>query len=65
MAGYHRRMHNPDGLSYRALETLCRQQATITSTPETKRELERMAREYAALAQFQERNRSEETPPGK
>lgn len=37
-------------VSYRSLEALCRAQAAITSCPETRRELERMALEYKASA---------------
>ncbi len=36
--------------SYRSLELLCRKQAALSSTSSVRRELEVMAREYAALA---------------
>jgi hypothetical protein len=38
--------------SYRSLEALCRAQAAITSCPDTRRELERMAIEYKASADW-------------
>jgi hypothetical protein len=43
-------MHHLLNFSYRSLELLCRQQAALSATPDTRKELERMAREYAALA---------------
>jgi hypothetical protein len=45
--------------SYRSLELLCRQQAAIAATPETRTELERMALEYKRLADWLERQPSE------
>jgi hypothetical protein len=42
--------------SYRSLELLCRQQAKLASTPDARNELERMALEYKALADWQERH---------
>jgi len=36
--------------SYRSLESLCRKQAAMCATPETRKELERMALEYRRLA---------------
>jgi hypothetical protein len=48
-------MHDsPANLSYRMLELLCRQQAKLCATPETRNELERMALEYKRLADQQE-----------
>jgi hypothetical protein len=48
-------MHDsPADLSYRVLELLCRQQAKLSATPETRNELERMALEYKRLADQQE-----------
>jgi hypothetical protein len=48
-------MHDsPANLSYRVLELLCRQQAKLSATPETRNELERMALEYKRLADQQE-----------
>ena len=44
---------------YRSLELLCRQQAKLTSTPETRNELARMALEYKQLADWQEHQRPE------
>jgi hypothetical protein len=40
--------------SYRNMEKLCRQQAKLSSTPEVRKELERMAIEYKRLADHQE-----------
>jgi len=45
----------PTNFSYRSLELLCRQQAKLSATPETRNELERMALEYRQLADWQER----------
>jgi hypothetical protein len=42
-------------VSYRMLELLCRQQARLSTTPEARNELERMALEYTKLADWQER----------
>jgi hypothetical protein len=56
-------MHHPEDPSYRSLEELCRQQAALSSTPAAREQLESMAREYAALARWQERRRQEENPP--
>jgi hypothetical protein len=51
-------MHDlPD---YHSLELLCRQQAALTSTPDTRRELERMALEYKRMADWQDRQRPDE-----
>jgi hypothetical protein len=48
-------MHDsPANPSYRMLELLCRQQAKLSATPETRNELERMALEYKRLADQQE-----------
>jgi hypothetical protein len=47
---------SPPNFSYRSLELLCRLQARISATPGTRNELERMAREYKALADWQERH---------
>ena len=44
---------------YRSLELLCRQQAAISTTPGAKEELERLAREYAMLADWLDRQRAE------
>ena len=43
-------MHYPVDRSYRSLELLCRKQAAMSSTPATRKELERMAQEYKLLA---------------
>jgi len=56
-------MHHPKNSSYRSLEELCRQQAALSSTPAAREQLESMAREYAALARWQEQTRPEESPP--
>ncbi|WP_157786067.1 hypothetical protein [Bradyrhizobium yuanmingense] len=45
--------------SYRSLESLCRKQAAQTDSPETRRELEKMACEYRQLADLAERERRE------
>jgi hypothetical protein len=45
---------SPANFSYRALEILCRQQARLSASPETRSELERMAREYKLLADWHE-----------
>jgi len=52
----------PDRLrnfSYRSLELLCRKQAALASSEETRRELEIMAGEYAVLADRADRQRTE------
>ena len=52
----------PDRLrnfSYRSLELLCRKQAALASSEETRRELEIMAGEYAVLADRSDRQRTE------
>jgi hypothetical protein len=41
-------------LSYRSLELLCREQAKLASTPDTRNELRRMSLEYKRLADWQE-----------
>jgi len=49
----------PDRLrnfSYRSLELLCRKQAALASSEETRRELEIMAGEYAVLADRADRH---------
>jgi hypothetical protein len=48
-------MSDPPATSYRSLELLCRQQAKLSSTPDIRNELERMALEYKRLADWQER----------
>jgi hypothetical protein len=45
---------SPANFSYRSLELLCRQQAKLSSTPEVRQELERMALEYGRLADWLE-----------
>ena len=49
---------------YRALERECHIQATITGHKETREELEKMEREYGALADWLERQQTaaQETP---
>jgi hypothetical protein len=52
----------PDRLrnsSYRSLELLCRRQAVLSSSEETRKELEIMANEYAVLADRTDRERTE------
>jgi hypothetical protein len=46
---------SPTKFTYRSLETLCRQQAKLSATADTRNELERMALEYKKLADWQER----------
>jgi hypothetical protein len=41
---------SPANVSYRSLEMVCRQQAKLSATPETRDVLERMALEYKQLA---------------
>jgi hypothetical protein len=41
--------------SYRSLELMCRQQAALSSSSAARQELEDMAREYAAMADWLER----------
>ena len=41
-------------VSYRSLELLCRQQAKLAATPDTRKALECMALEYKQLADWQE-----------
>ncbi len=45
---------SPASFSYRALELLCRQQAKLSSSPDARNELERMAFEYKQLADWQD-----------
>jgi hypothetical protein len=52
-------MDHLQNFSYRSLERLCRLQAALSSTRATRQELERMASEYAAMADRQERNLAE------
>jgi hypothetical protein len=46
--------------SYRSLERLCRAQAELSTTPQTRKELERMAREYGVLADCQDDKRRDQ-----
>ncbi len=48
-------MDQPPKFSYRSLELLCRKQAAICATLDTRIELERMALEYKRLADRMER----------
>jgi hypothetical protein len=50
--------HDLPNVSYRSLEALCRAQAAMTSSPDARRELERMAREYKASADWLDWQRS-------
>jgi hypothetical protein len=54
-SGYSFRMRHPKCESYRSLELLCRSQAAMSTTPETRTELERMALEYKRMADWLER----------
>jgi hypothetical protein len=47
--------------SYRSLELMCRQQAALSSSSAARQELEDMAREYAAMADWIERQWFEES----
>jgi hypothetical protein len=51
--------------SYRSLELVCRKQAELSSTPEARKVLEVMAREYRAMADYLEKGNaaSVTTPP--
>jgi hypothetical protein len=55
---------SPANFNYRALEALCRQQARLSATPDARNELERMAREYKRLADWQEQQRLEHEEQG-
>lgn len=48
--------------SYRSLELMCRQQAALSSSSAARQELEDMAREYAAMADWLERQWPEKSP---
>jgi len=48
-------MHRSPNSAYRTLELLCRNQAALSSTKETKSALEAMAAEYRKLADWVER----------
>jgi hypothetical protein len=50
--------------SWRSLELLCRQQAALSTTPDARAELERMALEYRRLADWLERRGPETERPG-
>ena len=52
--------HHLANFSYRSLESLCREQAAISITPDGRKELETMAREYAVLADRLERHQAKE-----
>jgi uncharacterized lipoprotein YmbA len=54
-------MHHLVSESYRSLELLCRQQAALSSTTDARLELEAMAREYAAMADWLEQQWPEES----
>jgi hypothetical protein len=47
-------MTHLQNFSYRSLELLCRKQAALASTTETRKALEAMAREYRTLADWAE-----------
>lgn len=49
-------MPQPKSYHYRSLELACRTQAALTSHEDTKRELEKMAREYKEMADWCDRN---------
>jgi hypothetical protein len=53
-------MHHLADSSYRSLELLCREQAALASTADIRRELERMAIEYKRLADWQDRQRTQQ-----
>jgi hypothetical protein len=46
-------------VNYRSLELLCLHQARLSTTPDVRSELERMALEYKKLADWQERRSPE------
>jgi hypothetical protein len=50
----------PTNCSYRSLEHLYRRQAALSSNAGAKRELDKMAREYEQMADWQDRNHEPE-----
>ena len=52
-------MHHHQNVHYRSLELICRQQAALSLTPETRKELERMALEYRRIADWLDQRRAE------
>jgi hypothetical protein len=57
------KMYHLANESYRSLELLCRKQAALSSTSAARQELEAMAREYAAMADWLMRQSPEEGQP--
>lgn len=57
-------MRGPQNEFYRSLELLCREQAALSATSGARKELEAMAREYAAMADWLERERAEKIGSG-
>jgi hypothetical protein len=49
-------MHHPKSESYSSLELLGRWQASVSATPDSRKELERIALEYKRLADWLQRN---------
>jgi hypothetical protein len=49
--------------NYRSLQRECHIQAALTNNEKTRHELEKMEREYRALADCQERQQAEAEPP--
>jgi hypothetical protein len=54
-------MHRLANESYRSLELICRQQAALSTTSGARQELEVMAREYAAMADWLMQQQPEES----
>jgi hypothetical protein len=52
---------SPASFSYRSHELLCRRQAKLSATPETRDELERMALEYKQLVADRQERQLQET----
>ena len=56
-------MRKRDIHSYRELEQLCRKQAQLSATPQTRKALEKMAFEYQLLADWLESDEAEARKP--
>ena len=56
-------MHRLANESYRSLELMCRAQAALSSSSAARKELEAMAREYAAMADWVEQQAPEDPRP--
>jgi hypothetical protein len=56
-------MHRPPNDSYRSLELQCRLQAAISTSADTRKELERMAQEYKLWADLLEGHSADADQP--